>query len=76
MPKSARDSKSLSQTSSISRAELRIVGVTGNPMDDSEEPKWLSLLKDDLFDANEFPRLQIYKCLIFEAVLVPHVEVE
>ena len=45
-------------------------------MDDSEEPKWMSLLKDNNPETNEFPRLQISKHLLFEAALVPHMEVK
>ena len=41
-------------------------------MDDSEEPKWISLLKDNNSEANQFPRLQISKHLL---VLVPNIEV-
>ena len=44
-------------------------------MDDSEEQKWISLLKDKICDTNQFLRLQISEHLLFEAVLVPHLEV-
>ena len=40
-------------------------------MDDSEEQKWISLIKDNNSDANQSPRLQISEHLLFEAVLVP-----
>ena len=40
-------------------------------MDDSEEPKCISLLKDNNSKANQFPRLHISEYLQFEAVLVP-----
>ena len=45
-------------------------------MDDHEEQKWISLLKDNNSDAYQFPRLQISKHLLFDAVLVPHLEVK
>ena len=38
-------------------------------MNDSEEPKWLSLMKDNNSEANQFPMLQISKHLLSEAVL-------
>ena len=45
-------------------------------MDDSEEPKWINLLEDSNFEENQFPSLKISEHLIFEAVLVPHLEVK
>ena len=45
-------------------------------MDDSEEPKWVNLLKDNNYEANQLSSLQIYEHFIFEAVLVPHLEVK
>ena len=45
-------------------------------MDESEEPKWISLLKGSNFEANQFLRLQISDYLLFEAVLVTHLEVK
>ena len=45
-------------------------------MNDSKKPKWISLLKDNNYEANQFPRLQISEHLLFEAVLVHHLEVK
>ena len=45
-------------------------------MDNSEEPKMISLMKDKSSEANQLSRLQIYEHLQFEAVLVPHLEVK
>ena len=42
-------------------------------MDDSEEPKLISLVKDNDSEENQFPRLQITVHLIIDAVLVPHI---
>ena len=44
-------------------------------MDDGEEPKWINLLKDNISEVNQFPRLQISEHSLFEVVLVPHLEV-
>ena len=43
-------------------------------MDDNEEPKWISLIKDNNSETNQFPRLQISEHLPFEAVYVPQLE--
>ena len=45
-------------------------------MDDSEETKSISLLKDNNFEANQIPRIQVSKHLIFEADLLPHFEIK
>ena len=58
-------------------AELRIVGGTAlaaglrNQMDDSEEPKWINILKDNNSEENQLPRIQLSEHLLLEAVLVP-----
>ena len=45
-------------------------------MDIIEEPKWINFLKDSNFEENQFQSLKIYEHLIFEAVLVPNLEVK
>ena len=45
-------------------------------MDDSEEPKWISLLKDSYFEVNQFPELTISENLLFVVVLMPQIEVK
>ena len=44
-------------------------------MDDSGEPKFISILKDNNSEANKFLSLQIYEHFQIETVLVPHLEV-
>ena len=45
-------------------------------MNDSDESMRIDLFKDNNSEANQFPRLQIFEHLFFEAVILPHLEIK
>ena len=72
-PKVIKDLQPMSKTCNPYQ---RLASCLLNQVNDSEEPMCLSLLKDNTFEANWFPSLQKSEHLLFEAVLMPRLEVQ